>query len=155
MGTRLPSPGSGPILGSMSGSPETPRGRLKFVGLELDPSPGGKSTVSVSMEWQGLEIQGKATGIDTREGDLRMGAEASLDTIHSLTGDVVKAELRGVKAVRAFDAWVVIVSVWAQFDDRDYRLLGAKACADEGELTRGAAIAVLDALNRVLEKAVG
>ena len=80
-----------------------------------------------------------------------MGAQASLATVHQIAGGVVEAELVGVKAVRAFDAWVVIASVRATAQGRDYRLIGAKAC-DEDDLTRGAAIAVLDALNRVLEK---
>ena len=106
------------------------------------------------MEWKGREVQGESVGIDTREGDMRMGAQASLATIHEIAADVVQAELMGVKAVRAFDAWVVIASVRANAQGRDYRLLGAKACEDETELARGAAIAVLDALNRVLEKVV-
>jgi hypothetical protein len=82
-----------------------------------------------------------------------MAALASLDTVKRMAGDAVQANLAGVKAVRAFDAWVVIASVRARAMGRDYRLLGAKAC-DEDELKRGSAIAVLDALNRVLEKAV-
>lgn len=133
---------------------ETPRGRLRFVELEFHPSPDGKGKVSVRMEWRGREIQGEATGLATREGDLRMGANASLATIHKIAAEVVEAELVGVKAVRAFDAWVVIASVRAKAQGQDYRLLGAKACADEDDLTRGAAIAVLDALNRVLENVV-
>ena len=118
----------------MTENNETPRGRLRFMGLEF--LPGG------------------ASGVATREGDLRMGANASLATIRALAGDAVEAELVGVKAVRAFDAWVVIASVRAQALGRDYRLLGAKAVDDQADLTRGAAIAVLDSLNRVLEKAV-
>ena len=106
------------------------------------------------MEWKGREIQGEAHGVSTREGDLRMGAQASLATLAQIAGEVVDAELVGVKAVRAFDAWVVIASVRARAQGRDYRLLGAKAC-EEGDLNRGAAIAVLDALNRVLEKVMG
>lgn len=131
-----------------------PRGRLRFLALDFAPAPDGKARVSVRMEWKGREVQGEAVGIATREGDLRMGAYASLATIHEIAADVIEAELVGVKAVRAFDAWVVIASVRARAQGRDYRLLGAKACDDEDELTRGAAIAVLDALNRVLEKVV-
>lgn len=106
----------------------------------------------VRMEWQGLTLAGEATGVDTREGELRMGANASLAIIRQVAGDMVEAELVGVKAVRAFDAWVVVVSVRAHAQGRDYRLLGAKAVEAEDELSRGSAIAVLDALNRLLEK---
>lgn len=138
----------------MSSDPDAPRGRFRFVRLDMAPSPDGKGNVSVHMEWKGQELHGEASGIATREGDLRMGAEASLDTIRSVTGDQVNAELRGVKAVRAFDAWVVIASVHARAHDREYRLLGAKACESEDDLTRGAAIAVLDALNRLIERVI-
>lgn len=103
------------------------------------------------MEWRGREIEGEAEGVATREGEMRMGAQASLATLQQVAGDVVEAEIMGVKAVRAFDAWVVIASVRARAQGRDYRLIGAKACEKE-DLDRGAAIAVLDALNRLLEK---
>ena len=138
----------------MSNPPETPRGRLRFMDLEIHPHPDGHGEVVVRMQWRGREVTGEASGIVTREGDLRMGARASLKTIHEIAGDLVEAELMGVKAVRAFDAWVVIASVRAKAQGQDYRLLGAKACETEEELTRGAAIAVLDALNRVLEQLI-
>jgi hypothetical protein len=138
----------------MTETTETPRGRLRFLDLEFRPSPDGHGTVVVRMEWRGRTLTGEASGIATREGDLRMGANASLATIQAMAGDAVEAELVGVKAVRAFDAWVVIASVRAQAMGRDYRLLGAKAVEEQADLTRGAAIAVLDSLNRVLEKIV-
>lgn len=138
----------------MTENKESPRGRLRFMDLEFRPSPDGHGTVVVRMEWRGEILTGEASGVATREGDLRMGANASLATIRRVAGDAVEAELVGVKAVRAFDAWVVIASVRAQANDRDYRLLGAKAVHEQKDLTRGAAIAVLDSLNRVLEKVV-
>lgn len=137
----------------MTDQPRPPGSRLRFLELRFHPFPDGEGRVSVRMEWRGEEIEGESRGIATREGLLRMAAAASLDTVRRMAGDALEAELRGVKAVRAFDAWVVIVSVRARAGERDYRLLGAKAC-DEEELTRGSAIAVLDALNRVLEKVV-
>lgn len=122
--------------------------------LELKPSPDGQGTVVVRMELGGKEYAASASGLLTREGDLRMGAQAALSTVRTISGDLVRAELTGVKAVRAFDAWVVIASIRAVASGRDYRLLGAKACQREDDLPRSAAIAVLDALNRVLEKLV-
>jgi len=137
----------------MTDKQSAPRGRLKFLELRLHPSPDGQARVTTRMAWQGEEYVGEATGVATREGELRMGAQASLDTIHKVAAGVVEGELTGVKAVRAFDAWVVIAAVRARAQGRDYRLLGAKAC-EEDDLTRSAAIAVLDALNRVLEKVI-
>ena len=138
----------------MSTPNEVPRGRLRFVDLEVHPHPDGHGEVVVRMEWHGEELRGEASGLVTREGDIRMGAMASLETIRQIAGEVVEADLRGVKAVRAFDAWVVIASVRARSQGEEFRLLGAKACQDEDELPRGAAIAVLDALNRLLERLI-
>ena len=113
----MPAPFRSPILAHMSDPAEpreAPRGRIRFLDLEFHPRPDGQGQVSVRMDWQGREVSGEASGIVTREGDLRMGAQASLETLHELAGHLVQAELVGVKAVRAFDAWVVIASVRAR-----------------------------------------
>ena len=70
----------------------------------------------------------------------------------SAAGKRIHAELLGVKAVRAFDGWVVVVRLYAEVEGRTVRLLGAASCESEAGLAKGAAIAVLDATNRVLEK---
>jgi hypothetical protein len=57
-------------------------------------------------------------------------------------------ELLGVKAVRAFDAVVVIVSLSARQEARASRLVGAYLA--ETDPPRGAALAVLNATNRIL-----
>ncbi|MGH7520046.1 MAG: hypothetical protein ACREMI_02085 [Gemmatimonadales bacterium] len=56
-------------------------------------------------------------------------------------------ELLGVKAVRAFDATVVIVSLSARAEQAT-RLVGS--CLTETDPPRGAALAVLNATNRLL-----
>ena len=56
-------------------------------------------------------------------------------------------ELLGVKAVRAFDATVVIVSLSARAEQTT-RLVGS--CLTEADPARGAALAVLNATNRLL-----
>ena len=57
-------------------------------------------------------------------------------------------ELIGARAVRAFDAHVVIVALSVNADGRTRRLVGS-FLADK-DLARGAAIAVLSATNRLL-----
>jgi len=57
-------------------------------------------------------------------------------------------ELLGVKAVRAFDATVVIVSLSARGPEEATRLVGS--CLTEKDPPRGAALAVLNATNRLL-----
>jgi hypothetical protein len=57
-------------------------------------------------------------------------------------------ELLGVKAVRAFDATVVIVSLATQGDQGAQRVVGSYLT--ESDPPRGAALAVLNATNRLL-----
>jgi hypothetical protein len=57
-------------------------------------------------------------------------------------------ELLGVKAVRAFDATVIIVSLATQGDEGGHRVVGSYLT--ENDAARGAALAVLNATNRIL-----
>jgi hypothetical protein len=57
-------------------------------------------------------------------------------------------ELLGVKAVRAFDATVVIVSLTVSTNGSAQRVVGSYLTDDD--LARGAALAVLHATNRIL-----
>ena len=57
-------------------------------------------------------------------------------------------ELLGVKAVRAFDATVVIVSLSTNGEGTDRRVVGSVLTEDDA--ARAAALAVLNATNRIL-----
>jgi hypothetical protein len=57
-------------------------------------------------------------------------------------------ELLGVKAVRAFDATVVIVSLSTNAEGSDQRVVGS--VLTEQDPARAAALAVLNATNRIL-----
>jgi hypothetical protein len=57
-------------------------------------------------------------------------------------------ELLGVKAVRAFDATVVIVSLAVNGEGNGQRVVGSYLT--EQDSARGAALAVLNATNRIL-----
>jgi hypothetical protein len=60
----------------------------------------------------------------------------------------------GVKAVRAFDGWVVVTRINGSKDEERYRLLGAAPCEAEDDLPGAAVKAVLNASNRVLEQRI-
>ena len=60
-------------------------------------------------------------------------------------------EFRGAKAVRAFDALVVIVALRGRADDRRCNLIGSSEATEE-EVARGGVLAMLDATNRILER---
>ena len=102
----------------------------------------------VQLEWvDGIKARGAASGQSSATVDLRVAAEAALRALEQFAGGELAFELIGVKAIRAFDANVVIVSV-ANRKAGPQRLLGS--CLVEGDPVRGAAVAVLSATNRVM-----
>jgi hypothetical protein len=131
-------------------SPATPRReRLRFTGFSLERSPSGRVTCQVSLEFApGETISGRAEGQASPAGDARLGAEAAIRALESFTERAITFELVGVKVVRAFDANVVITSLIQRGDDGPDRLLGCYLA--DGDMVRGAALAVLNATNRIL-----
>jgi hypothetical protein len=102
----------------------------------------------VELDWvDGIKVRGSASGQSSATVDLRVAAEAALRALEQFAEGELAFELIGVKAIRAFDANVVIVSV-ANRKAGPQRLLGS--CLVEGDPVRGAAVAVLSATNRVM-----
>jgi hypothetical protein len=131
-------------------SPPPPPPRLRLQRVESVPSPDGYARVRVVLDLKGTLHVGESQGVLTREGDLRTGAEATLRAVTAATGGRLRLGLIGIKAVRAFDSWIVIASVEARGPERHYKLIGARATEAE-DMVQGAATAILDALNRVVE----
>lgn len=130
-------------------SPTTPSSeRPRFAGFSMKRMPSGRCHAKVTLEWRdGRTVVGEADGLASESGELRCAAEAC---IHALARAVHEPsfELLGVKAVRAFDATIVIVSLEADHGTRGPRLVGSHLT--EQDTARGAAIAVLHATNRLL-----
>ncbi|MBT8337191.1 MAG: hypothetical protein KJO11_11350 [Gemmatimonadetes bacterium] len=125
--------------------------RLRIERIEAVPGPDGRGSAEVELSFDGRQWTGEGQGLLTREGNLRMGAEATLAAVRAAVDDRLAPTLGGIKAVRAFDEWLVIVSIEVDVAGRHLRLLGAEAAVG-GDLVRGSVLAVLDALNRVLER---
>lgn len=133
-------------------SREDRRTRLRFDDFNLERFPDGRCAVQVGLDWtRGRSYLGEAQGTQTLEGELRAAAGAALEGIQRAADGRMTLELRGAKAVRAFDAWIVVVSVKGQADGETYRLMGAYPCSDE-DTPRGAVMAVLVATNRIMER---
>jgi hypothetical protein len=146
-----------------STAPESPEGRtdaivgrrerLRFTRFHFERTPTARCKVEVELEWEpGNSIVGRAEGIATPLGDVRLAAEATLRAIEQFAKNTVQLELMGVKQMRAFDANVVIVSVLATQGGTQRRLLGCHL-ADQDPL-RSAVVATLQATNRVLGNAI-
>lgn len=126
------------------------RTRLRFEEYLLERFPDGRCRAEVRMAWtRDRRFIGEAWGTQTMEGEIRASADAALAAVTQSTGGTLELTLRGAKAFKAFDAWMVVVSVNARSSEGTRRLWGAFPCVDEGT-GRGAVLAVLDSTNRIL-----
>jgi len=121
-------------------------GRLKFVAAELIQEAGSRIRVRVELEHDGERYAAEEAGIGLETMQLRVAADATLAAIRLAT-DFYSCSLVGIKRMHAFDADVVLVSL-RDSDRQDRRFIGAVAVHET--LAKGAALAVLDALNRWL-----
>ena len=131
-----------------------PRQRLRFEELAHEAAPDGQCHISVRLEWCGRILEGSATNLETHQGRIRASAEAALRAAADATGKRASFDMVGVKSVRAFDGWVVVTRINGVADGRTFRLLGSASCEHEDRLSHTAAIAALDATNRMLSRYV-
>ena len=131
---------------------EPRRERLSFEEFQLSRFPNGRCRATVRMGWtRDRSYSGESEGNQTLEGEVRAAAQAALAAADAATNGKIDLDLRGVKAMKVFDAWVVVVMVRAWSENGSLKLLGAYPCPDE-DTPRGAVMAVLDATNRVLKR---
>lgn len=143
------------------------RARLRFDGVDHVRTPDGSGRVSVRLEWGGSMYEGTVPCLETQQGVLNAASQAALRATlasrsangsgngqpHGVGGGLA-LEVVGVKAVRAFDGWVVVARVNGSHGEERYRLLGAAPCEGEADLPGAAVKAVLNASNRVLEQRI-
>ena len=137
-------PGGAPEPGPQS---SFRRERLRFSEFSFSRSPSGHVSINVELEYEGQRWFGRSAGQSSPLGDLRMAAEAALRALEEFAEGSLSFELIGVKHIRAFDSNLVIVSIGVR-DSAGTRLVGCYL-ADE-DMPRGAALAVLNATNRLL-----
>jgi hypothetical protein len=134
--------------------PEQPqRERLRFATFEFRRLPNSRCRARVVLErHHGAQYEGLAEGVASPTGTLRCAAQATALALQEAVGAEYTFELLGVKAVRAFDSTVVIVSLSCRDGIPSTRLVGS--CLTDTEPERGAALAVLNATNRLLGNAI-
>jgi hypothetical protein len=130
--------------------PNRPPQRLKFVSCETESLPEGHERATVTLVLPpDRRFVGSADCQESATGGLRCAAEATLDALSEAMGEAgATLELIGARAVKAFDAEVVIVALSARWEGETRRLVGSYLVDEAPE--RGAAIAVLNATNRML-----
>ncbi|MBA3893500.1 MAG: hypothetical protein H0X69_07365 [Gemmatimonadales bacterium] len=123
--------------------------RLRFAEFVLDRLPNGRCRAKVGLTWRDSEaFVGQSEGLASQAGELRCAAQACVIALGQAVQGGMVFELVGVKAVRAFDATVVIVSLSTNAEGTDQRVVGS--VLTEEDAARAAALAVLNATNRLL-----
>jgi hypothetical protein len=123
--------------------------RLRFAEFVLDRLPNGRCRAKVGLTWRDSEaFVGQSEGLASQAGELRCAAQACVLALCQAVQGGMAFELLGVKAVRAFDATVVIVSLSTNAEGTDQRVVGSVLTEDDA--ARAAALAVLNATNRLL-----
>ncbi len=136
------------------------RSRLRFDSLNHVRTPDGSGRVSVRLEWGGKMYEGTVSCLETQQGVIKAASQAALRaTLASRQGNgnghaKIELEVVGVKAVRAFDGWVVVTRINGTKGEERYRLLGAAPCEGEDDLPSAAVKAVLNASNRLIEQRI-
>ena len=122
--------------------------RLRFAEFVLDRLANGRCRAKVGLTWRDSEaFTGESEGLASQAGELRCAAQACVNALGQAVQGAMVFELLGVKAVRAFDATVVIVSLSTSAEG-DQRVVGS--VLTEADPARAAALAVLNATNRIL-----
>ena len=131
----------------------TDRDRLKFLDFEFVKQTDGQCRSRVMLERKPGEVyEGEAKVLGSEAGELRCAAQAATEALQKAVGDQITFELLGVKAVRAFDTMVIIISLSCHNGAPSTRLVGS--CLSDGDQHRCAALAVLNATNRMLGNTV-
>jgi hypothetical protein len=123
------------------------RQRVKFNGVERINERDGNVRMRVTLGWNGEQYQGSATNEPGELIELRTSASAALDALEKVRGETLGIKLGGVKQIRAFDVDLMVVALYRS-DPAPQRLVGMVLV--NGDTRRAAAIAVLNALNRIL-----
>ena len=128
---------------------DRPSNRLKFISLEFENTSEGRQAKVILGMQPDLLFTGTAGCSEAAGGELRCAALATVDAIHRTASEYERIlELIGASAVKAFDATVVIVSLWARLGGGKRRLVGSYIAEDD--MAKGAVLAVLNATNRLL-----
>jgi len=137
------------------------RARLRFDSLSHVRTPDGSGRVSVRLEWGGRMYEGTVSCLETQQGVIKAASQAALRATLASRSDGngsgngrIDLEVVGVKAVRAFDGWVVVTRINGSKGEERLRLLGAAPCEGEDDLPEAAVKAVLNASNRVMEQRI-
>jgi len=129
---------------------DRPPRRVRFVRASLERLSQNQCLATVELERpEAGSYVGTATGGCPEVEGLRASARAAVDALMQAVGEQHRIEVHDVQVFDAFGHSAVLVHLAAQVQDRTQALMGF--CVAGEDPTRAAALAVLNATNRVLD----
>jgi hypothetical protein len=128
-------------------APPPAAGRVRFERLDLQRPRAGVAVATAELGWEGKTFAARAEGESGPAGELRLCASATLRALEAVLDGELSFELIGAKALRVFDHEAVAVLARSR-ELPDRKLVGVVLAP--GEPGKAAALAVLDATNRLL-----
>lgn len=124
--------------------------RVKFVRASLEPVASDECLAQVELERSDVGVfLGKARGGRSTEEGLQATAQAAADALTQAVGGGHRLQVHGVETLDTFGRAAILVHLADQQQDRTQALMGF--CVAGLDPTRAAALAVLNAANRVLD----
>ena len=124
--------------------------RIKFVGAQLQRLSGNQCLARVQLQQaESGSYVGTAVGASPDDEGLRATAKATAAALMQAMGRDHSLEVHDVKLFHAFGQSAVLVELGAKQQERNQEVMGF--CVAGGDPTRAAALAVLNATNRVLD----
>jgi hypothetical protein len=123
--------------------------RVKFAGAEVKSSARAGEVVRIKLERKGQSFVGKqSNGAGTAADEIHHAAEATLEALRQVAGNDTNIELAAAGPVAALGQSFVLAVVDVTVRGQTHSLMGV--CPLTLNPSRDAALAVLDACNRVL-----
>lgn len=128
-------------------SPAAPADRIRFGSVNVFVS-GRRAQAQVELRWKGVPRMGSAAGWSTRDGALKLVAQATLATVQEFLDDRVALGLEAVDVVRVGAREVVVVGLELLSHRSQKSLVGC--CTIEADAQQAVVLATLSALNRIV-----
>jgi hypothetical protein len=123
--------------------------RVKFAGAEVKSSARAGEVVRIKLERKGQSFVGKqGNGAGSAADEIHHAAEATLEALRQVAGNDTNIELAAAGPVAALGQSFVLAVVDVTVRGQTHSLMGV--CPLTLNPSRDAALAVLDACNRVL-----
>lgn len=125
-----------------------PRRRVYLARVDMEYPRIGRATATVVLEWGGKLFESRLEGDSGPAVELRLAALATIAALEQVLEGELTFSLVGIRSTRAFDQDLVVVLARSPQDPGDRPLVGISLVNHTP--WRGAALAVLNATNRLL-----